>query len=249
MKRALSIVAILSALACIAGTRYHVAPVPYVRPAATSTPTGPWAPTYAIRMGLTNLNQYTDTGLYVQQNWAVKMLVNIRSNPVGYHYLGVSLSTSDYYFFGKHTSGYWLMQYGNGTSSQTLTMTNGWHYISVAATNLNVYLYTNASLAVSVVNGSAFATNTTKTFYLGLYNNGSASRCPNWDVARLQLIDNMGTLKQDLIATGSGTFTNAIGGATFTFGVSGTGGTSTDSTNVTGQTFPTMNWAAGGGKQ
>ena len=198
-----------------------------------------WTPTWAIRMNATNLSQYTDSGLYVQQGWAVKMLVNIRSNPATTRYTG-SAFAGGYYLLGGSAAHVWQLYYGD-TLNQGGNESTGWHYISIVSTNLHAYLYTNGVLIITR-NAASFSTNTTKTFYVG-WNLAGGNGEP-WDVARIQLIRWDGVLQRDLIATGSGTFTNAIDGATFTFGagVGGTGGTSADSTNVSGQIFPAQTW-------
>lgn len=218
---------------------------------ASSAPATPWTPTYAIRFNATNNLQYVDTGLYFQKNWSLNCLIKIRTNSVA-GLTGYYTSASDFNFFGTAVGAYyrWYARYGNGSpaygANGDVPSITEWLFCQVAITNLSLYVSTNRAVVVTAT-ATTVLTNTTKKLYFGIVN-GAPSRL-YWDVARLQLIDPNGTVAQDLIATDSGTFTNCIGGATFTFGAGGAGGTSADSTNVTGQTFPTMNWAAGGGQQ
>jgi len=254
MRRAIIIAALLasgSALAdwvvkCTAGDPAVVSVTGGSVDKVSSTPAAPWTPTYAISMNATNSTQYTESGVYVQQNWAVYMLVNIRSNST-LRRTGTGLANSQY-SIGNLTTTTWCNGYGNAAiANSNAAQATGWHFITCVSTGLTAYLATNG-IRVAIRTATTFTTNTTVTMPIGTLST-SASAGVRWDVARVQCIDPNGTVQRDLIATPSGTFTNAIGGATFTFGAGGTGGTSADSTNVTGQTFPTMNWAAGGGAQ
>ena len=208
------------------------------------TPPAAWTPTWAISMGLTNSDQFTDSGLYVQQGWQIRMLANVRSNVTGYKYMGIAMSGSTF-DLGHHASGAFYFGYGNGGANVNPAFPGpGWMFVTLATTNFTAVLTTNGVVSINTVSTSSFATNTTTTFYVGEYHNGTASRCPNWDVARIQFIDPNGVLKRDLIATPYGYFTNVLDGVGYSYGVNGQGGTSLDSSNVIGQAFPAMNWVA-----
>ena len=208
--------------------------------AATGGAAAPWVPTYALQYNLTNSTrvQYTDSGLYVQAGWQAKLLVNIRSNPAVQGRMGVFMSgTSASYAFGHSQSPIVTAFYGPNSSLDANTPAIGWHFISIVTTGqTDMVFYTNGVKATSV-NGTSFtATNTTAKFFVGcMNNNGTPAAGPSWDIARVQLIDNMGTLALDLMATSNGTWTNKLTGATFTAGLLGTGMTSANVSNIVGQ--------------
>ena len=197
----------------------------------------PWTPTYAIRCGLTNGNQYTDTGLMVQKGWTVNMLVQVRSNGAS-RVMGTPLAGS-YLYFGAGSEA-WSLRYGDSALISGSVPNTGWHFVQVSASGLTCTITTNGTQADTVTAGS-FTTNTTTTFKLGSVN--SANTSVPWDIARVQLVDQAGTVERDLIATQYGYFTDVVTGVGYPFGVNGVGGTALDVTNVAGQAFPSMSWA------
>lgn len=193
-------------------------------------PPSGWTPTYAIVFNKTNNTQQLLTGLYFQNNWDVKLLMNVRSNHVGYFFAntGVRLGSTI-------TTNYWNAYWGNSTLKTTPTIcpTSTWLFCEAAFTNLAIYLSTNGiTFYVDTTSCTTWATNTTSGLSIGKYS--TSYGCFN--LARCQLIDNAGILRMDLQAQSNGTFYDAVGKTNVAFG------NQNDSLDITGQTFPAQSW-------
>jgi hypothetical protein len=219
---------------------------------SSTPPATPWTPTWAISACLTNTAEYADSGVAVGSNYTVNLLINIRSNTTATRFIGSYAASTARFAFGTSSAQKFHMYYGNSSGIQVFTNTSGvsplgnagWLFVTIATSNTMAYISTNNVAAGTMGAATSFAAGLTNTFRIGT---ATASTAPFWDIARIQLINPSGTVEKDFIATGVGTFTNCSDASTITWGVGGTGGTSLDSTNVTGQTYPPMNWAAGGG--
>jgi hypothetical protein len=233
--------AILTALLGILAPAAHADAGALFAVLAAESATTAWTPVYALMSmpttGSAGTGDYVDTGIVLDSDTDLRMLVYIRTtaNPYTYQYCGANPTSGGIMIIGAEVNGTTFGGYYGGQSSGDIgnASNNTWYWLRVEPDGVEI----NSTRHNFV--GAPSATGANRIFIgaVSRLNVAQASVSTPWNYARVQIIKG-GVLVQDLQAQAGGYFRDAVSGTNI---YAKSGGTFAV-TNIVGSTLPTQSW-------